>query len=144
MVSTTEMLYSVIAFILSNWRVRIGDIYEQLGDSVDTAHKIMHDDLAFSKVSCRWISQSIDAWLQGLMLKQDQWQQSFSLIGNSNHILFTDKIWPLWFHLGWTSQFLHGTKFSSDDETYSILINWLKCPYKDLHAEGIQKLLFQW
>ena len=48
-----EMVYLVNVLILSNGRFRIEDIYEQPGNFVDTAHKIMRDDLAFSKVNCR-------------------------------------------------------------------------------------------
>ena len=43
MESTPEMVDSVNEFILAVRSVTIEDISEQLGISVDTAHKIMHD-----------------------------------------------------------------------------------------------------
>ena len=51
-VSPSEMVDLVKALILTDRRVTIKDISEQLGSSVSTAHKIMHDGLAFSKASC--------------------------------------------------------------------------------------------
>ena len=38
-------------------RVIKGDISEKLEISVGTAHKNVTDDLIFSKVNCRWVSQ---------------------------------------------------------------------------------------
>ena len=47
---------SVHTLILADRRITIEDISEQLGISVDTVHKTVHDDLAFSKVSHCWVS----------------------------------------------------------------------------------------
>ena len=51
MPSTPEMVDSVNALILFDRRVTKEDISE-LEISLSTTHKIMHDDLAFSNVSC--------------------------------------------------------------------------------------------
>ena len=52
---------------------------------------------------------------------------------------------PTDFHLFCPDQkFLHGTKFSSDDEVKSTLSKWLKIQLKDFSAEGIQKPVYQW
>ena len=56
MSNTQKMVNSVNALILINRRVTIEDISEQVGIFVGTAHKIVYDDLAFSKVSCHWVS----------------------------------------------------------------------------------------
>ena len=56
MACTPEMVYSLNAVILVDGRVTIEDILEQLGIPVGTAHKIVHDDLALSGVSCCSIS----------------------------------------------------------------------------------------
>ena len=48
MVSTPEMVDSVNALILADRRV----VSEQLGISVGTVHRIVYDDLDFSKASC--------------------------------------------------------------------------------------------
>ena len=49
------MVDSVNAVILADRKVTIEDISEQLGISVDKVYKILHDDLAFSKISYRWL-----------------------------------------------------------------------------------------
>ena len=59
MSSTPEMVDSVNALILADRRVSIKDISEQLGISLGTANKIVHDELAFSKVSCRWVPKTL-------------------------------------------------------------------------------------
>ena len=56
MVCTAEMVDSVNLFILAERSVTIDKISEQLKISMDTAHKIIHDDLAFSKICCCWVS----------------------------------------------------------------------------------------
>ena len=58
MASTPEMVDSVNALILADSNVTIEDISEQLGISVGTAHKIVHVDLSFYKVGCRWVPRS--------------------------------------------------------------------------------------
>ena len=55
MASTPEMVDSVNMLILPDRRISIENISKQLGISVDTAHKILPDDLAFSKVICHWV-----------------------------------------------------------------------------------------
>ena len=52
MASTLEMVDLVNALILADKRVTIEDISEW-GISVATTHKIVHDNLVFSKVICQ-------------------------------------------------------------------------------------------
>ena len=52
MARTLGMPDSVKVLMLIDRRVTIS---KQLGMSVGIAHKIVHDDLAFSKVSCCWV-----------------------------------------------------------------------------------------
>ena len=51
-----KMVDSVNVFILVDKKVTTEDILKQLGISVVTTHKIRYSDVAFSKVSCCWIS----------------------------------------------------------------------------------------
>ena len=51
-----EMVDSVNVLTLADRRNTIEDIYRQMGISLGTAHKIVHDDLAFSNVSSCWVS----------------------------------------------------------------------------------------
>ena len=53
MVNTSKIIDSVCFPILADRIVTIEDISEQLGISVGTAQKIVHDDFSFSKVSCQ-------------------------------------------------------------------------------------------
>ena len=59
MASPPEMVDSVSAFILAKRRVTIEDIPEPKGISLGPTHKITHDDLAFSIVSCHWVSPEL-------------------------------------------------------------------------------------
>ena len=54
--NTPEMVNSVNAIILVDSRVTVDDISEQSQIFVDTAHKIVLEELAFSKVSNRRVS----------------------------------------------------------------------------------------
>ena len=45
MVGTPEMVDSVKALILTDRRVTIESVFEQLRISVGTAHKMVHDDI---------------------------------------------------------------------------------------------------
>ena len=56
MTSTPKMVDLVNVLILAHRIVAIEDISEQQRISVDTAQKIVRDELAFSKVNCRWVS----------------------------------------------------------------------------------------
>ena len=56
-VSITEIkVDSVNELILADRIVIIDDISEHLGIPTSSAHKIVLDDLAFSMVSCQWVS----------------------------------------------------------------------------------------
>ena len=53
------MVDSFNALILANRRVTIEDISELMEISMATAHKIVHDDLCFSKVTCCWVPKML-------------------------------------------------------------------------------------
>ena len=55
MMSTTEIEDSVNVLILTDRRVIKENISEQVGSSVDTAHKIVYDDFYFSKIRCHLV-----------------------------------------------------------------------------------------
>ena len=59
MVSTTEMVDSVNVLILADKWVTTEGISEQQKISVGTAYKIVHDDLAFSKVGFHWVPKML-------------------------------------------------------------------------------------
>ena len=50
--STPEIVDSVNVLILVDRKVPIRNMPEKMGISMGTAHKIVHGDLAFSKLSC--------------------------------------------------------------------------------------------
>ena len=56
--SSSEMVDSVNVLMLANRSATIEHIFEPLGFSVSTAHKIVHDELAFSTVSC-WVPKML-------------------------------------------------------------------------------------
>ena len=58
-VRSPEVIKSVNDLIQSNRRVTVDDIARTLSLSVGTAHKIVHDDLGYSKVSCRWVPKML-------------------------------------------------------------------------------------
>ena len=69
MTNRPEMMDSVNELILADRGVEIEDISEQLGVFLGTAHKIVYDDLAFSKVSCLWVCTRT---MQDFILLQEQ------------------------------------------------------------------------
>ena len=58
-VRSPAVIKSVNDLIQSDRRVTVDDIARSLSLSVGTAHKIVHDDLAYSKVSCRWVPKML-------------------------------------------------------------------------------------
>ena len=60
-VRSPEVIKSVNDIIQSNRRVTVDDTARTLSLSVGTAHKIVHDDLGYSKVSCRWVPKMLTA-----------------------------------------------------------------------------------
>ena len=54
-VRSPEVIESVNDLIQSDRRVTVNDIARTLSLSIGTAHKVFHDDLGYSKVSCRWM-----------------------------------------------------------------------------------------
>ena len=56
-----EVIKSINDLIQSNRRVIVNDIARTLSLSVETAHKIVHDDLGYSKVSCWWVPKMLTA-----------------------------------------------------------------------------------
>jgi len=53
------MIKSVDDIIQSNRRVKVEDIAHSLNISVRIAHEIIHKDLGYSKVSCRWVPKML-------------------------------------------------------------------------------------
>ena len=84
MMSTLEILYSANVLILAKKIVIMKDISERLGNHVSTAHKMVHDNPAFSNVSCYWVSPMHDPTLY-----QEHEKSSESLGGKSCKILLT-------------------------------------------------------
>ncbi|BFZ25935.1 hypothetical protein BsWGS_28974 [Bradybaena similaris] len=60
-VRSPEVIGSVNDLIQSDRRVTVDDIARTLSLSVGTAHKIVHNDLGYSKVSCRWVPKMLTA-----------------------------------------------------------------------------------
>ena len=58
-VRSPEVIKSVNDLIQSNRRVTVDDIARTLGLSFGTAHKIVHDNLGYSKISCRWCQRCL-------------------------------------------------------------------------------------
>ena len=56
-----EVIKSVNDLIRSNRRVTMDNIARTLSLSVGTEHKIVHDDLGYSKVSCWWDPKMLSA-----------------------------------------------------------------------------------
>ena len=135
-VSTPEMVYSVNEFILADRRVATENISEQWGISEGTAHKIVYDDLAFSKVSCWWFSPGLckasycnknrgnpqSVWL---------WTATTSSLGSRSD--------PLWFSL-----VRPPLKNFSMEQSFQMMMKWraamskcLKTQSKYFYSEGI-------
>ncbi|BFZ23541.1 hypothetical protein BsWGS_26580 [Bradybaena similaris] len=60
-VRSPEVIESVNDLTQSERRVTVDDIARTLSLSIGTAHKIFHDDLGYSKVSCRLVPKMITA-----------------------------------------------------------------------------------
>lgn len=58
-VSTTQMVAKVENMVLQDRRVTIDEIAAALDLSHGTVHSIVHEKLAFSKVSCRWVPKML-------------------------------------------------------------------------------------
>ena len=58
-VRSPEVIESVNDLIQSDRRVTVDDITRTLSLSVGTAHKIVHNDLGYSKVSCWWVPKML-------------------------------------------------------------------------------------
>ena len=83
--------------------------------------------------------------MQGLILQQEQWKLTVSMVEKSSHILLTVPIMLTDFHLfGPLKESLDRKKFSNDDEVKSTKNKQLRTQSKDFYAEGAQKLVFQW
>ena len=82
MACTPEMVDSVNAPILVDKRVTIEDISEQLGISVDTEHKFVHDNRDLSKITCRWVSPK-------------QYKASYCSKNSGNHVSLVEYSWHI-------------------------------------------------
>ena len=58
-VMSPEVIKSFNDLIQFNRKVTVDDITKTLNLSVGTAHKIVHDDLGYSKVSCGWCQRCL-------------------------------------------------------------------------------------
>ena len=58
-VRSPKVIESVNDLIQSERRVTVNDIARRLSLCVRTAHKIVHDDFGYSKVSCRWVPKML-------------------------------------------------------------------------------------
>ena len=109
MTNTPEMIESVNAFILADRRLTIEDISEHLGNSVGTAHKILHDDLGFIKVSCYSVlpgQRKVSSCRKNKENHQSKW------LGAATTFLLLFKFGPL--------------KFSSDNKVKGAVVKWLR------------------
>ena len=59
-VRSPEVIESVNDLIQSDRKVTVDDIARTLSLSVGTARKILHDDLGYLKVSCRWVPKMLN------------------------------------------------------------------------------------
>ena len=119
MASTSEMVDSFSADILSKWSVKIQSIYEQLNISVGTAHKIVYDDHYFSNVSWCWFPKMLT-----LENKQECSVIPINLIWNSCHISLDGQL-------------------SSIDEFKNTARKWLKTHSKDFYQDKYKKPFFR-
>ena len=128
------MVDSVNAFILADKKVSPEDISKQMEIFEDTAHKIGHVDLAFSKVRSRRVSPrkcKASQWNKSIGKHRFGWEQlprplySPDMVLSDFHLFQKVSVWNKSFKRGWSGE---------------------QCEqlYKDFHAEIIQKLFFQW
>lgn len=57
--STPAKVQAVDKLVREDRRLKVGEIAESLDVSIGTVHKILHDDLGYSKVSCRWVPKML-------------------------------------------------------------------------------------
>ena len=91
MPNSPGMVDSVNSLIFLDRRVTVEDIFEQQGISKSTAYSIVHDDLAFLKVSCCWVLKMLILEHKSIMLQQEHWKPSVSTISSYMHLII--QIW---------------------------------------------------
>ena len=57
--STPAKVQAVDKLVREDRRLQVGEIAKSLDVSIGTVHKILHDDLGYSKVSCRWVPKML-------------------------------------------------------------------------------------
>ena len=136
--STPEMMDSVNWLILADRWVTIEGIFEQLGISVFTVHRIVHGHLAFSNVSHCWVSKRLMLEHKASESTKNSGNHQTVWLGTAAISFLTFHIWSDFHLFGHHKEFFHGTKSSS-------ISKWQETQHKeDFYAEGIQKLVFQW
>ena len=57
--TTHAKVQAVDRLVRTGRRMKVADISESLAISIGTVTSIMHDDLGYSKVSCRWVPKML-------------------------------------------------------------------------------------
>ena len=146
------MADSDYVLILTDRRVTKENISKQLWISLGRVCKIVHNDLALSKVSCHWVHKMLT-----LEHKAARIVETISQFGYEQLLYppYSPDLVPSDFYLfGLIKEFLCGTKFSSD-EVKSIVNKLIKIWFsstfgstytktlsRDFYAEGIQEHFF--
>ena len=140
---TPEIVDSVYVLILTDRRVTVEDISEELEISVGTKYKIVQRNLAFSKVS--FIGFSKCPSLSTRPHRAAKTVETISQFGREQlpHPPHRPNLSCSDFHLfGPSKEFLCETKFSRDDEMKRIISKWLQTHSKDFYAEEIQLFFY--
>ena len=140
-VKSLEVIKSVNNIIQSNRRVTVDAIAMNLSISVGTAQKIVHDDLGYSNVSCRWVP------VQSNQSCPVHSVQAINELGWDlpSHPPYSPDLSSSDFDLfGPLKTLTRGTKFESDDEVKRVVSDWMRHQSKYFCAEGIWKLLDRW
>ena len=128
------MVDSGNVLILADRGVTVEEIYEQQVISVGTAHKIVHDDLAF--LGSFVIEFHQDNARTVKTINQFGWKQL-------PYPPYSSDLAPTHFHLfGPLKEFQHGTKFLSNDKVKNTMSKWLKTQFKGFNDEEMPNLVF--
>ncbi|XP_067939439.1 histone-lysine N-methyltransferase SETMAR-like [Watersipora subatra] len=53
--ATPSNLEAVNKFVIADRRIKVEEIAESLSNSIGTVHSILHEDLGYTKVCCKWV-----------------------------------------------------------------------------------------